>query len=306
MPQALLQWAYSYSAYSFGLALAIYFGGLSLLSMTPPDFRTSRWLVSIACMWMGAAGLIWVFKTEEALLVRCVTGLGFGVIVFCLWPGTIRYITHRQDVASKSSVNVTMTIAQIQELQRVTELLGGKDEYALEQTFDFHGYVKFGLLRAKQVVDPDKVSKAQSDEMEQYFQNWIAAVMNPSLTRITQVNEGVPRVEPQPGVPFIFRLPRAYSLAKAQLLPFETSPEMPKDIQEAIKDFDRTLDENAHLLITVVHEKLTQDKNNIILEDDPNSPYLGVTLTAYWKRFSPLKPKADAVLAAIRKFYGVR
>jgi hypothetical protein len=302
MPNLLL-WVYRVT---WVVPLALYGLALGLLSMTPPDFTTSRSLVSVACIWLGAVGLIWEFKTEEEILVRLVIGLILGAVVFCVWPFTILYIADRDKITLQSKQNPAVTTAQIQELQHVTQLLGGKDEYQLRGLFDFEGYVKHGLLRAKQIIDPSKVPAAQAAELDRYYAGWIEAAMNPSLANITQLNGGTPRIEPRPGVPFVFILPRQYSLAKQQLLPFETSPQMPTDIQDAIKDFDKTLDDNAHLLIQVVNEKYSQDKNNILFDDDPNSPYLGATFNTYWSRFVPLKPKADTVLEAIRKFYGVK
>jgi hypothetical protein len=251
---------------------------------------------------LAIIGLVlpFVVKTISPWITWPILGIGILLIIWggAQWKG-------QKKEAENTRREQQVFIAQLNELGKVTDLLGGKDEYALRQLFDFPGYVKFGLLRAKQVVDPDKVSAAENEEMERYFQGWIEAAMNPSLVHITQVNGGAPRVEPQPGIPFIFRLPKQYSIAKRQLLPFETSPQMPREIQDAIKDFDQTLDANAHLLITVVKEKLAQDKNNILLEDDPSTPYLGVTLTAYWNRFIPLKAKADDVLAKIRAFLKV-
>jgi hypothetical protein len=89
------------------IAFAVFWGGLGLLSMTPPDFSTSRWLVSIACVWVGAAGLLWEFTTEEALLVRCVIGISIGAVVFFVWPQTFGYIARRQQLASQISINAT-------------------------------------------------------------------------------------------------------------------------------------------------------------------------------------------------------
>jgi hypothetical protein len=82
----------------------LYAIGLGLLSMTPPDFSTARWLVSIACGWIGLAGLIWVLRTPDLFLMRAVGGLALGIIVFLVWPGTIRYISGRETVLKPSVI----------------------------------------------------------------------------------------------------------------------------------------------------------------------------------------------------------
>jgi hypothetical protein len=82
---------------AWAVPLALYFGGLGLLSMNPPDFSLSRWAVSVSCSWIGAVCLIWEFQTEQDLWTRWVIGAAIGVIVFCVWPTTVQYIGHREE-----------------------------------------------------------------------------------------------------------------------------------------------------------------------------------------------------------------
>ncbi len=193
--------------------------------------------------------------------------------------------------------------AQFRELQRVTDLFGGKDEHALMQMFDYEGFVKFNLIRAKQIIDPNRVTPEESVAMEQFFAGG-AAIFDIRYVHISPFSGGQ-RMDPIPGVAGILRTSKKYEDAKRLLLPFESSPQMPTAVQESIKDFDQALANNTSLIIEVVNQKTSENANNLFSANDLNSPYYGVIWNAYWNCFTPLKPKADVVLKNIRAFLKV-
>jgi hypothetical protein len=201
---------------------------------------------------------------------------------------------------SRSS-DAELFASQFDELKKVTDLLGGKDEFALRETFDFLRFAIINLKEAKAYVAAETMTPAEWDEIKQFSDGGNVEVYY-KYVHLVRPNGGGFRVDQIPGVLGSLILSKKYLLAKQVLLPFETSPQMPTMVQESIKAFDKTVDDDRALLIEVINEKLAQDKNNIILENDLKSPYFGVTNTAYIKRFVPLKPKADDVLAKIRDF----
>lgn len=251
-----------------------------------------------------------IMKDKKSIIIGAAIAL-----TLLVWAGAFLLVksiqAEKKEITSKSKeitpqVSPEVFSAQLKELQRVTDFFNGKDEYALRQAFDFEGYIKFSLIRAKQVIAPDKLSPAQSDAMEKFFQGWLRAIFDTRYLPITKMPSGTPQVEVIPGVVGILRLPAKYTTTEQMLRSFESSPHIPTKIQEAIKDFDSTAGSNALLLIEVINERLAQDKDNIVLEDVQGARFFGGTMTAYWNRFTPLKPKADIVLQQIRTFLNVR
>jgi hypothetical protein len=226
------------------------------------------------------------------------TGLINGVNGSIIAPGATGpiYLTN-----NNRSSDAELFASQFDELKKVTDLLGGKDEFALRETFDFLGITIFNLKRAKAAIAPDTMTPAELDEINRFFDGGNVAVYY-KYEHVTRPNGGGFKADPIPGVVGTLAISKKYLVAKQVLLPFESSPWMPTAVQDSIKAFDKTVEDNTNLLIEVINEKLAQDKNNIILENDLKSPYFGVTNAAYIKRFVPLKPKADDVLAKIVAF----
>ena len=69
--------------------------------MTPPDFLTARWFVSVSCLWIAIVGGVWVLRTGEPLAVRLIAGVAFGIVAFVLLPETLRYVSRRETSFNK-------------------------------------------------------------------------------------------------------------------------------------------------------------------------------------------------------------
>src|ERR1700722_470288 len=239
--------------YSVPIAAAFYWGGFGVMSMTPPDFGTARWFVLVACLWSGIVGGIWIFRTDEGLSVRILAGLVVGAIVFVVLPETLRYISGREAISSSQRLaNDEVFSSQFKELQRVTDLLGGKDENALRETFDFLRFTICNLKYANANVAPDTMTPAEWDEIKQFSDGANVQVYN-KYAHIVRPNGGGFRVDPIPGVVGPRILSKKYLVAKQVLLPFETSPQMPTVVQDSIKAFDKTVDDDRDLLIEVIN-----------------------------------------------------
>lgn len=102
-------------------------------------------------------------------------------------------------------------------------------------------------------------------------------------------------------------LPKQYVESKAALGRYENSPDLPSPVISAVRDFDMAVGDNAENLRKVLNSALQKDRNYILKYDDDASPQYFHQTDAMWlDNFIQLRPKADAIRDAIRKYLGVK
>lgn len=101
---------------------------------------------------------------------------------------------------------------------------------------------------------------------------------------------------------YFILLPKDYSSALAKLKRIENSSELPEPIIKSVKGFDRAVSQNSTHLIEVLSWAMDKDKDYYFEYDDPNSSFFHGIDGIYLESFVQLRPKADKVRNAIRKF----
>ena len=117
---------------------------------------------------------------------------------------------------------------------------------------------------------------------------------------------GVLMTKPNPNAVYQVIVPKLYTDGKNLLFKYETSIGAPSPVVDAVKDLHETLTANENTLITVLNEAFHADKNYFLRRSDSSSKYWLAIDDMYYKRFKPLKPKADAIRSIARTLIGVR
>jgi hypothetical protein len=193
--------------------------------------------------------------------------------------------------------------SQVQELNKLNDFVGGKVEYGLDQMFDFPHILSFAIRTARSRLAPQMFSSPELAEIHrQLYSN--DAEVDIRFGQPRSAN-GTYRFDPNPKQLAVIALSPQYFSAKKQLTSFEAEALLPSNIQNAVADLDRTVSQNATLLFDVLNEEMQRDPNAILFNDDPSSPYSGAAENAYYRAFHRLKPKADAIVEAIRRYLKV-
>jgi hypothetical protein len=74
---------------------------------------------------------------------------------------------------------------------------------------------------------------------------------------------------------------------------------------ETLKAFDAAVEENVSIVLATINEHLAMDKRFVLEADIVTSPYVGKINATYWARFVRLRPKADDIASATRKYLDV-
>ena len=104
---------------------------------------------------------------------------------------------------------------------------------------------------------------------------------------------------------FFILLPKDHSDAVAHLKKIENSPELPTSILGTLKEFDAAVSQNNTYLIEVQNAAMNESHDYFLEYYNPGSPYFHKIDDIYLGKFIQLRPKADKVRDAIRKFLGV-
>jgi len=104
---------------------------------------------------------------------------------------------------------------------------------------------------------------------------------------------------------FFVILPRDNITAVKHLKEIQNSPELPRSILNALKEFDSVVSQNSTHLIEVLNAAMQENKEYYFEYDNPNSSLFHKIDALYLDTFIPLRPKADGVRDVIRKFLRV-
>jgi hypothetical protein len=196
--------------------------------------------------------------------------------------GNVR-IGHVGDVINVPA-NTSLQAAQILEIQKLNGFLGGKDELALRELFDFHNILKFNILLAKRSMNRSYVSTEQSKAVDDYFVGG-QAVLDTRFNRVIRTPEGLIRSEFLPNTIGLVNASKKYTENKKMLLEFETSPNMPSTVRIAVKELDEAVGENIVKFLFVVNEAWKENPKRVIDDDRQSSPFFFSTTNLYWERF---------------------
>jgi len=290
-----------------GLA-AVGIGVTLMVALPPPWWLKMPTALVHAGLLVGAAltvgGLavilfgIWPYLEDHlgptALMALCVFGFVAGVFWYS-WQDT--QLDH-----SKADLKPQVFDAQFSELQEVMRFIGGKDENGLMQLFDFSNLVTRNIFILQEKVKYNRRGEADKFDLGPYLegdQNQMLATLK--VGRWTMTPSG-PHVDTDPNQVAIIALTKKYQDAKARLVAMENSPLVPEAVLSPLKEFDKTVGDNAERLIEVLNEKFNEDDKYLTQADNYGSQYYGVVRTTFFGRFSPLKPKVDLVVQALRGY----
>ncbi len=201
--------------------------------------------------------------------------------------------------------------AQIEEMRNIERLLTtsqdpiptyGDSEENVRRVFDLNALVSNNIRLIKRQADPSSVSKNESDALDAYFLGSIF------LADLRYMNTTVDPVSKAYQFGFIpgkiggIRLPKRYLDPVNRLRQFELSIQLPSSIIAQLKDLEATLSDDMNIFIETVNDQLQIDPRRVLFDQDGKSPYLGATTNEYWRRFKPLKPKVDAIIASVKSY----
>jgi hypothetical protein len=206
---------------------------------------------------------------------------------------------------SSAPVPDALINAQLHELHSLNEFLVDKDENALRDLFTFPDTLHFNIKMVKRTIAPTRVTKEDSAKIDKYFVHGNGHV-DLRFAQLVRTPQGLNVVKLIPNKVAIIATPAQYATSKNKLFTYESSSELPSSVRDAVRQFDRTVDDNLTLMFDVLNERLPEDPNNILLDHELESPYWHGTENAYWTRFMLLRPKADNIAIAIKTYLNIR
>jgi len=224
--------------------------------------------------------------------------------VACWWLfGLVMHLSAPRETPSKTEIADKPTPAwlftsQIQEL--LQDFVGGKDEGELWELFDLHGITTFNIRRAKASIRPGSLTPAEVAEIDAFFRDGQVYLDN-RYCKVVRTAGGF-RAEPIPGKLSTLNLSRKYVTNRQTLAKFQSSPQVPLAVRNALKELDEAVKGNVQVLLSVINDKLAENPDNILCEENANSPLFGATSGAFLAKRIWLKPKQEAVMSAITDY----
>lgn len=193
----------------------------------------------------------------------------------------------------------------ISSLKQLNEFIGGREEPDLDDLFGFPDMIRINMAYAKQCLAPSLLTNDEKNILstEMATRPW-GAMADLRYGKFYTVNHGGLHADDLPGKIKMVYFSQNYLKGRALLANYRLSAEIPPNVVSRVKDLDDTVENDAKVLLDVINKEAAANPSNLIYETDTNSPFWGVTSSEYWKEFVPLKPKADAVILAIRPYLG--
>jgi len=169
--------------------------------------------------------------------------------------------------------------AQLRDIQQIDGFIIKKDEHGLRETFDLTNILKFNIRMVRRSLKSALVSKAESEELDAFFKDGNSRVdaRYGSLKREDQRLE----FRGNPGQIFILNTSKTYREACSQLLALHSSSTLPTGIVAALKEFEKTIEDNTTLMLTSLNQSLSTNKRNIFENDVPESDRCGSAVNLY-------------------------
>jgi hypothetical protein len=213
--------------------------------------------------------------------------------------GNERSAQHRAEAIPEA-----LYAAQLAEINRLQDFIGGKGESELWELFDFQKIARFNILRAKAVLAPKSVSPRELTEIDNCFTGG-QATLSSRYSKVTRTEGGFQQ-EPIPGKLGILNHTAKHVSNKKLLERFGASHLLPIAIREAVKELHKAVVTNIHTLLDVINEVMTENPRKIIQEDNGESPLFGATYSAFLKKRVWLAPKQEAILKEIRAYLNLK
>jgi hypothetical protein len=222
------------------------------------------------------------------------TGMIIAGLVACAAVGDIAW------EQSTKNARPILSGAQFDELKKISEFAGHKDEVALQQLFDFPSLIAKNVSMMKDMVRLRKQGKLKRFDITNYEEK--------NRQRIVDLRDAIPDsngrlILPDDSFQGIIVTDR-YVQAKQKLRDFETSPLVPKSVIDKLRLLDKIIDDNANALLDLFQEKIEQNDAYFLEYDTPDSKYQKAIDSLFSERSRPLEPAAAKIIEAIRQYLG--
>jgi hypothetical protein len=275
-------------------------------------FTRKEWAVLIPATACALPGLL---STPPWILFPCLFASWVAYIYICIYHQGAIWIRGLAAILISGvlgliayfhvgkSVPEPLLTSQIEEIKQLEDFIGGKDETGLRELFDFPRILRYDILFSKRNLAPDLTTKEQSQEIDNIFHDG-NGLIDARYSNFLRINNGGLHYEPREGCLGALNTTKKFADSKQELMQFEASPLIPIKIRISLQELDKTIEEDKTELVEVLNEKYQEDPKNIIYEDDADTPFFGVTTSAYWDRFKPLKPIVDRTLLEASSYLG--
>jgi hypothetical protein len=157
---------------------------------------------------------------------------------------------------------------------------------------------------AKGQLFANGLSPDETKEIDKFFAGGQAQI-DIRYAKLSNVNNAA-HYERIPGKFGLINLSKKYAENLKRLNEFVASAMIPDDVAKALANFRDTVTADTSLIFDVINDCFQANPNQVFQNETYGAPLYGAVTGAYAVRFLPLRPKANAVNAAIRKYLGVR
>jgi hypothetical protein len=257
--------------------------------------------------WLRPWAKAYAFKLALACFIGGLISLGINFHeTYVLRSPVASHCRMRWPIAKRPSapfgVSEQVFQAQIVEMDKLQEWLDDKSEDELRELFDYPNMLKFNVALAKERLAPALMSSNEVKELDAFNQHAKAMV---SL----QYGRLIPHPElksldiiPDEGQTVVINISDKYIEDRNKLSKFKQSLNLPLSVINAVGELDDALIANTQLIMDVLNQDFREDKNYVIFDNSPSSPYYGSTTKRYWNRFTPLQGKAEKIVSTIRAY----
>lgn len=194
--------------------------------------------------------------------------------------------------------------AQLGELREIDAFLGRKDEMGLRETFDFPRMFKFDVRMAQNQLIPGSVSPDKLRAIDVFFAGGKGQI-DARFAKVSRTEADGIHYEAIPGRIGLLNLSKTYAASLSKLDEFIASATTPSDVKDALTEFRAAIVDDTTLMFDVINERFSENAQFLQHDDDYGSPLYGAVTNNYAQRFVQLRPKADKVTAAIRRYLKV-
>ena len=211
----------------------------------------------------------------------------------------LQKIVHRQQLNEPGPPALPGPV--LDQLTKLDEFVGRKDEYALDNLFDLSNLEKINIrMQRDRILQYRKTGKTDFD-ITRYGGN-VGLMLSFEIGKVEKFGGGVRYNPNSREVAFIVLTP-TYNENKAKLEAFKNSALLPEDVKRAVSDLNLTVQSNASGLIDVLNNAYHKSPDYFLRYDDSSDReyWLRIDEMYFQARFIPLKPRAEAVSEAIAR-----
>jgi hypothetical protein len=273
----------------------------------PQYLRIAKLCFAAAFILFLGIGIMWGTTTGEPMLTRRMV---VGVIGALGAIGVTELFRFVKDIESTPVANAPIaqiqnpvSQAQFDEIRKVEQFFGGKDEMGLRELFD----LPF-ILNKNIDVQITRMKYIKSGREKEFFYSnysdngkWIMWAKNgkyfvgPNGVNITAGPKDVVHLVTT----------TKFQHAIDTIVSFTNSALLPDSIKAEISSFNEIINKHPEIMMQVLDERLNESESYFThnLSNDPR--YAGVIATDYARKAIPLKPYADKILTAISKYWKI-